>query len=246
MPAGVTWLDAAALLWFFAVWIGYTRYVDADGDKSGRRNLQQVMHLHRVLWMEQMIARDNRMIDGRIIGNLTSGTTFMASTTIFLLAGVVALLGASDRAIEAFAEFEFAVRTTKAFFEGKLLILALCFVYAFFKFTWAMRQYNYCAVLIGAAPAPHDLGAHRQEDIEALAAVSSNAAKHSNRGLRAYYFGMAMLSWFIHPVLFIVITLAVVAVLYRREFSSRMVRILRTLEADLSDRAAARDDNSQG
>ena len=109
-----------------------------------------------------------------------------------------------------------------------------------------MRQYNYCAVLIGAAPAPHDLGAHRREDIEALASVSSNAAKHSNRGLRAYYFGMAMLSWFIHPVLFIVITLAVVAILYRREFSSRMVRILRTLEADLSDRAAARNDDSQG
>ncbi len=237
MLADVTVLDYAALAWFFGVWIGYTRFCDMGAESGGLRNLQQVMHRHRVLWMEQMIARDNRMIDGRIIGNLTSGATFMASTTIFLLAGVVALLGASDRAIDAFAEFAFAVQTSKAFFEAKLLILALCFVYAFFKFTWAMRQYNYCAVLIGAAPAPHDLGSHRREDIEALASVATNAAKHSNRGLRAYYFGLAMLSWFIHPVLFMVVTAAVVAVLYRREFNSRMVRILRTLETDLADRA---------
>jgi uncharacterized membrane protein len=237
MPAGITLLDWIAFAGFLVAWIGYTRFVDYEADQGGTRNLQQVMHHHRKLWIEQMIARDNRMIDGRIIGNLTSGVTFMASTTMFLVAGVVALLGASDKAIDAFAEFSFAVQTSKAFFEAKLMILALCFVYAFFKFTWAMRQYNYCAVLIGAAPAPHDLGAHRREDIEAIASVSTNAAKHSNRGLRAYYFGLGMLTWFIHPGLFMLTTAAVVAILYRREFNSRMVRILRTLETDLADRA---------
>jgi uncharacterized membrane protein len=47
-----------------------------------------------------------------------------------------------------------------------------------------------------------------------------------NNGLRAYYFGVAALSWFVHPILMIVVTLAVVYVLHTREFRSRTLHVL--------------------
>ena len=47
-----------------------------------------------------------------------------------------------------------------------------------------------------------------------------------NLGLRAYYFGMALLAWFIHPVAFAAASVWVVLVLYRREFSSEPALLL--------------------
>jgi uncharacterized membrane protein len=45
-------------------------------------------------------------------------------------------------------------------------------------------------------------------------------------GLRTYYFSLALLVWFIHPVAFMITTTWVVAVLYRREFHSKTLKAL--------------------
>ena len=50
-----------------------------------------------------------------------------------------------------------------------------------------------------------------------------------NRGVRAYYYGLAALSWFLHPVLFAVVTVWVVAVIYRREFLSYTLELLESV-----------------
>jgi uncharacterized membrane protein len=52
------------------------------------------------------------------------------------------------------------------------------------------------------------------------------AAREMNRGLRAYYFSIAALSWFVSPLLFMISTGIIVVVLYRREFHSEIVYIL--------------------
>ena len=43
---------------------------------------------------------------------------------------------------------------TQALFEFKIFMLISIFVYAFFKFTWAIRQFNYFSAIIGSAPDP--------------------------------------------------------------------------------------------
>ena len=42
-----------------------------------------------------------------------------------------------------------------------------------------------------------------------------------NRGIRAYYFGLAAVVWFVDPWIFSAITTLIVAVLYRRDFRSK-------------------------
>ena len=56
--------------------------------------------------------------------------------------------------------------------------------------------------------------------------VASIAAAPTNRGIRAYYFGLALLAWRIHPFALMVSTVLVVAVLYRREFYSRTLKLI--------------------
>jgi len=59
--------------------------------------------------------------------------------------------------------------------------------------------------------------------------VISGAVLNFNRGVRAYYFGLAALSWFMHPMLFAAVTIWVVAVVYRREFMSPTLTLLESV-----------------
>lgn len=217
-------LDTAALLWFLAAWAGYTLFADRKAKTS--RTLVSVMHAHRVRWMTAMLLRENRIVDSNIVRNLLQGVAFFASTTIFIIAGLIAVLGARDHAIQLLSDLPFAAPMSKALWELKLLLLMKVFVYAFFKFTWSLRQFNYFSVIIGCSPPATREPERHAAYIRHGADVSSLAAKHFNRGLRAYYFGLAALGWFVNPWLFMIVTTWVVAVLYWREFRSDTLQAL--------------------
>ena len=53
------------------------------------------------------------------------------------------------------------------------------------------------------------------------------AAESFADGLRAYYMSFAVIGWFISPGVFMLLTLAVLWVLFRREFRSDVSAILR-------------------
>jgi len=211
--------DMVSLLWFMLVWIGYTWYADRVAHR--RRSLRVVMHAHRYQWMLQMLTRENRMTDVNILHNLLQSVSFFASATLLIIAGLLTILGSSDRAIEIVRALPFAAKTSLVQWELKLLVLSFIFVYAFFKFTWSLRQFNYCSVLIGAAPEVEDKDYARR-----AADVSTNASKDFNQGLRAYYLSLATLAWFISPWMFMAATTLVIVVLYLREYHSATMEML--------------------
>jgi uncharacterized membrane protein len=211
--------DVISLVWFVLVWTVYTVYADRSTRRT--QSLRAVMHAYRLQWMQQMLVRDNRVADVNILRNLLGGVSFFASTTLLILAGVVTVLGSTDKAIELVRDLPFAARMTLVQWELKLLALAVIFVYAFFKFTWALRQFNYCSTLIGAAPKGPDVAFARR-----AAEVATNASRDFNQGLRAYYFSLAALAWFVSPWAFVAATTLVVVVLYVREYRSSALRTL--------------------
>jgi uncharacterized membrane protein len=217
--------DLLSLAWFVMVWIGYTVYADWHARRA--QSLRAVMHAYREQWMQQMLLRDNRVMDVNILRNLLQGVAFFASATLLVLAGLLTILGSTDRAIEIVRALPYAATTTLLQWELKLIVLCIIFVYAFFKFTWALRQFNYCSTLIGAAPkGPDDAFARR------AAEMATHASKDFNQGLRAYYFSLAALGWFVSPWLFMAATTAVVIVLYLREYRSTALNVLGAMERD--------------
>lgn len=222
---GVTLIDAAAFCWFLFCWVGYSLL--ADHLIRDERNLVTLLHEYRVLWMQRMLEREIRTGDVNIVATLIRGDALFASTAIFVLAGLVAVLGSLDEARGLVSEFFFAVEASRALWELKVLLLVMIFVYAFFKFAWSMRQFNFALVLIGAAPMPEDTNApDRAAFPHRTALVITRGVQTLDRGLRAYYFGLAALSWLIQPWLFAVASVWVVLVLYRREFRSITLRAL--------------------
>lgn len=214
--------DIIGLLWFVALWVGYTFYTDRGTPRA--HSLRAAMHRNRYLWMTQILRRDNRIMDAQILSQLGQGATFFASTTLLILVGLFTALGALDETVGALRRIPFADKVTLLQWEVKLLTLIVIFVHAFFKFTWGLRQFNYCAVLVGAAPAPKD--GSDEEWARRTAWLSTLASKDFNQGLRAYYLGLSVIAWFVNGWLFMVAATLVVFVLYWREYHSEALRTL--------------------
>lgn len=211
-------LDIIGLIYFMGAWIGYSYF--AETQYARVPNLMYIMDQMRLKWMQRILTRPNRIADASLVGNLLRSISFFANTSIFILIGLITVLGYRESAIDMINTIPFAVTSTPFMWEAKVFTLAIIFIYAFFKFTWSLRQYNYCCILVGAAPMPdEDQDAHADYAYRA-GRVIMNAGKHFNMGMRAYYFGLATISWFLHPLLFIATTTLVIAITYRREFRS--------------------------
>lgn len=224
-----------AALWFIVCWAGYTRYASWKGRDTAC--LASVLHLYRLDWMRRMLMRDSRIADASVIGNLERNASFFASSTLIILAGILAVLGASERALSLLADIPLVQQSSQGLSEIKLLCLAVVFVYAFFTFSWCMRQYNFAAVLIGSAPMIGERQVSEQERkafAMRAARVISLAANQFNLGLRSYYFGLSMLAWFVNPWLFMLMSTGVVLVLYRREFHSDVLDVMVYTPTDAS------------
>ena len=207
-------LDVIAFAFYVASWLGYTLF--ADYSRWRDRSLMKTMDEYRVRWMQQMLLRENRIVDTNIIGSLQNGAAFFASTTIFALGGLVAALGSSEQAMGILSTLHMDRFATAETWQIKILLLIGVMAYAFFKFAWTFRLQNYCAVLLGATGLETDLGPEDKALARRAARISALAARHFNRGLRAYFFALAALAWFIHPVLFMVMIVYVLYVLHRR------------------------------
>jgi uncharacterized membrane protein len=213
-------IDLCALLYFVCAWIAYGLSV---GRLRGRMvSLTQIMNGHRANWARQLIVRDNRVVDTQINASLQNGTAFFASTSLIALGSVLTLSRSGDDVLNAFASLPFGAVANRITWEIKVAGLAVVFVYAFFKFAWAYRLFNYAAVLLGAVP-PKGCGASEAEMFRAVrrvAAMNVAAGGHFARGQRAFFFALAYLGWFVSPYVLIASTTGVVAVMWRRQFAS--------------------------
>jgi uncharacterized membrane protein len=223
------WLDWASLVWFFASWTGYAVFARKRGRKLPSLLAAGERVRHR--WMLEATYRDPRVFDAVVLQKLATSPSFFASTTILIIGGLLAMLGSNEQATAMVRELPFAARTSVQVFDMKVMVLVGVFVYAFFRFTWSLRQYNFGALLVAALPDPKrmlELGdATRQQMAGRAAGLISMAAESFNDGLRAYYMAFASVTWFFSPLAYIAATAIVVVILYQREFRSDALQLLR-------------------
>ncbi|PWC39724.1 DUF599 family protein [Azospirillum sp. TSO35-2] len=225
MPPDASSLDFFAFAWFVISWVGFT--VIQDHLLTGRRMVNQHLKVVRRHWIERMLERDNRIIDSQLVGHIMHSCTFFASTNMLVLAGLVGSFGAMDHAQELVSNLSFTVKTTRQLFEIKMLLMVVIFTFGFFKFTWALRQYNYCCALIGSAPMPPVARDDRKFIAAAISEALTLAITALNGGMRSYYFALAALAWIIGPVPFLLATTAVIVVLTRRQAFSATEKVIR-------------------
>jgi uncharacterized membrane protein len=211
--------DLLALAWFVGAWTGYAVLIEAT--PHGRQGLNALMHRYRDLWMQRMIARDMRMMDGQVIAALQNGTAFFASTSLIAIGGALTLLRSTDELLTIIAALPFGAPTTRIAWEMKVMGLVIIFIYAFFKFAWSYRLYNYVAIMLGAAPPAEEKDTPEAADFaHRTALVITDAGRHFNRGQRAFFFALGYLGWFLGPLPLMLTTAGVVVVMWGRQFAS--------------------------
>jgi uncharacterized membrane protein len=221
------WSDWLVLLFFMAAWIGYAQFATRWSLK--RPSILAATNRFRLRWIQVSLTRDPRVLDGIITQTLSNTPAFFSSTTILIMGGLLALMGTTDKAAEFVREIPFSQVTPILVFEFKILVLISIFVYAFFRFSWSMRQYTFVSLMIGALPSHEHFIAHPQEQMdyaERVAAMTGLAAETFNDGLRSYYFAFAVMGWFFSPMAFVLTTVLIVGILYNREFRSDVLEVL--------------------
>lgn len=217
-------VDWISVVIFFACWAGYAWF--SEHSRWGAAGLIRTSQRYRLQWAFQMLERDVRVTDSTLIGNLMTSVSFYANTTIYIIAGLVAALGASDKLINITEDLPFGGAGNRELLEIKLMLVLASFVFAYFKFTWSLRQFNLLSILVGAAPFGKqgepgiDIYAHR------VAGANNLAGDDFNRGIRAYYFGIAASVWLLNPAALGAAALLVLVVLYRRDYRSPALHIL--------------------
>ncbi len=220
--ATVDWL---ALAVFFACWAGYAWF--SEHSRWGEGGLVRTSQNYRLLWAQRMLEREIRVADSTLIGNLVTSVSFYANTTIYIIAGLLAALGASDKLLSFTTELPFGSIANRELLELKLMLLLASFVFAYFKFTWSLRQFNLLCILVGAAPFGKAGDPAVDRYARRVARANSLAGDDFNRGIRAYYFGLAASGWLVHPAVLGALAIGVLIVLYRRDFQSLALDILR-------------------
>ncbi|GAB3015472.1 DUF599 domain-containing protein [Bowmanella dokdonensis] len=219
-------VDILALCWFLTLWIGYTLFAK----RRARQTICLASELRgkRTRWMKEMLVRENRMADIAIIAALERNIAFFASSSLLILAGLLTALASVEKLHLMIDELAISAAQTNAQIQIKLLLLMGMFIFAFFQFTWALRQYGFGAVLVGAAPTGNRMSEEEVELFANRAAKVVDQAGHSfNYGLRAIYFSLATLSWFIDPRLFMLASVVTMLVMYQREFHSKVLKALK-------------------
>ena len=138
-------MDAIVLAWLALCWLGYPRLVALIGR---RRPINSSMLAMRKVWMYGMLHRDFRVPDTMLLGQVIQSVAFFASGTIIVVGALVGAL-ARVESLASFSEgFAPGVPTSPESIRLALLALLGIFIYGFFKFTWTLRQYNYCIAMM--------------------------------------------------------------------------------------------------
>lgn len=215
-------LDWVALLWFLVCWLGYSHYVNTH-----EKSLMTIMAKWRDRWAMAMLKRDNRIMDSQVIMGLSGVVTFFCSTSLFITAGLFAAIATSEKIVALLNQLSFVITTEVKVVELKLALMTVIFIYAFFKFAWSMMQHSYSAVILASVSNDTtDNTAENETVARLMSRLSTLGAQHFNDGVRSYYFALSVISWFIHPMVFILVISWVILVLYRRDFYSKMVKHL--------------------
>lgn len=220
--SAVDWLSLAI---FFACWAGYGWY--SEHSRRGAAGLIGATQAYRLRWAYRLLERDIRVMDSTLIGNLVTSVSFYANTTIYIIAGLVAALGASDKLINITADLPFGGAGNRELLEIKLMLVLASFVFAYFKFTWSLREFNLYSILVGAAP-QGKAGEPGIDDYACrLAGANNLAGDDFNRGIRAYYFGLAASGWLLNPWALGLLAIVVLVVLFQRDYRSPALAIVR-------------------
>ncbi|WIY52482.1 DUF599 domain-containing protein [Devosia sp. YIM 151766] len=180
-----------------------------------RASLSVIMNMQRRRWVANAARRESPF-DAILSGNIMGSVSFMASTSALLVLAVFAVFGQLPALMAALDSLSAYRSYSLLDVQIHLAVMLAMFVLAFFAFTLSLRQFNHFCIMLGAL----DRDGTTEEEIEAIARMNALGAKNFNSGIRAYYFSISTVAWFVSEWVGLAVCLITVLVIAHREFFS--------------------------
>lgn len=213
--------DMIALAIFIIAWTAYEPLLKAFARGKGVINTD--MTVIRAGWMRNMAGRENKFMDGQLLGHTLNSASFFASSNLILIAGAAGVLFGGEGAFRSASSLMVLKTSSRLLFEAQIALVLLALARGLLDFIWAIRQMNYCLAVIGAAPDTQDKDFQRAYG-DTAARLMNPALSSFNRGVRGYYFALAAAAWLFGPAAFITTTLAALTLLFTRQRKSPAAR----------------------
>jgi uncharacterized membrane protein len=206
-------LDLAALAIFMIAWFAYEPLLKIAARGS---LINTDMTVIRLMWMKQMARRENRFMDGQLLGHVLNSASFFASSNLILIAATAGALFGGETTFKSASSLIAIKTSSRILFEGQIALVLVSLARGLLAFIWSIRQINYCIAAVGAAPDTED-PAFEAAYGDAAARLLNPALSAFNAGVRGYYFALAAAAWLFGAPAFIATTLGAVALLAWRQ-----------------------------
>jgi uncharacterized membrane protein len=173
--------------------------------------IQAVNRAARTAWVESVMMDESRnVLAVQTLRNSTMAATFLASTAIILIMGVLTLSSQWEQLGSSWQRLDILDSRQPGLGIAKLLLLLVDLFFAFFGFAMSVRLFNHVGYQINIPPDK------RPGDITPIL-----VARHLNRagayyslGMRAYYFTVPLVFWLFGPQFMLVATIVLILLLY--------------------------------
>lgn len=181
--------------------------------------VQAVNRIARTAWVENVMREGKDILAVQTLRNSTMAATFLASTAVLLIIGVLTLSGQGDRLEATWHSLNVFGAKHPELWMLKLICLLLDLFFAFFSFAMSIRVFNHVGYMINV---PLSLN-HQAITPEHVAIHLNRAGSFYSLGMRAYYFCVPLLFWLFGPHLMLIATLGLVFVLYRLDRTPKLL-----------------------
>lgn len=218
--------DLACLLASVLLVIAYHIFLRRKIRKDPTYTVQAINRIARTAWVETIMQDGKKdVLAVQTLRNSTMAATFLASTSVLLIIGVLTLSEQGGRFEAAWHVLNTLGAKHPELWMTKLIFLLLDLFVAFFSFAMSIRVFNHVGYLINVP-----LGLNHKMISPAHVALHLNrAGGFYSIGMRAYYFLVPLVFWLFGPLLMLVSTIGLLLVLYRLD------RAPKILEQDYSN-----------
>lgn len=213
------WLDIGAVITSALILAGYQLFLSIKLRADPRYTIQALNIEVRTAWVEQIISRRDGILAVQTLRNSTMIATFLASTAMLLIVGVLTLSEQGDKLGSAWHSLSLFGSRDPEWWIFKLLLLLVDLFFAFFAFAVSIRIYNHVGYMINVPVTG-----------ESPAVTVAHVASHLNRaghfygmGMRAYFYLVPCVFWLFGPLLMLISAAGLVAVLYNLDRSPKPV-----------------------
>lgn len=204
--------DIACFLVSISVLFLYHVHLRNKVRKDPTFTVQAINRTARRLWVETLMGLGKPdVIAVQTLRNSTMAATFLASTAVLLIMGVLTLSSQSQGS--AWQVFNTFGSNHPELWLFKLLLLLINLFVAFFSFSMSIRVYNHVGFLINV---PLSLN-HPALTAKHIAAHLNSAGKYYSIGMRTYYYCVPLVFWLFGPYLMLLATFALIPLLYKHD-----------------------------